>query len=98
MLSGVHDLEFTQKKKTPSVMERLKLQPPKYINNKEESKAIREFSWVLFFFSFFYRLPFSDSCVFLQGHRALERIGARTLRDVLEIMYSSPVICPCRRK
>lgn len=44
---------------------------------------------------------FSDSCVFVQGHWDLSRIGAWIIRDVLEIMYSqssSPIICPCRRK
>lgn len=59
-------------------MERLKLQPPEPMNNTEESKAIHEFSWVLFYFFFFlsYRVPFCDSCVFVQGHGALERIRA----------------------
>lgn len=57
-------------------MERLKLQPPEPMNNKEESKAIHEFRWVLFFFFLSYRVPFCDSRVFVQGHGALERIGA----------------------
>lgn len=84
-------------KETPSVMEHLKLQPPEYMNKKEESKVIHEFSRVLVFFL----ILFPHSCVFVQGHGDLKRIGAQIIWDVLEIMYSqcsSPIICPCQCK
>lgn len=64
-------------KETPSVMERLKLQPPEYMNKKEESKVIHEFSRVLVFFLilFFPFLCFRSGSRGSRAYRSANYLG-----------------------
>lgn len=61
-------------KETPSVMEHPKLQLPEYMNTKEESKVIHEFSRVLFFFLVAFLFPI---LVFLSRVTGISSVSAR---------------------